>query len=81
MCACSDRLEQIRTVAKGPNWGQVLLNGTVMYQGHGVPKMVSPAMRTTLDLLVFLNLTKMSCSVLPLLQAAWQVILIGLKSS
>ena len=34
-------------------------------RGHGVPEMVTPAMRTTAVLLGFLNLTNMSCSVLP----------------
>ena len=32
-------------------------NGTMMCQGHGVPEMVTPAMRTTAVLLGFLNLT------------------------
>ena len=49
-------------------------NGTMMCRGHGVPEMVTPAMRTTAVLLGFLNLTNMPCSVLPW-QAAWQVIL------
>ena len=40
-------------------------NGTVMCQGHGVPEMVTPAMRTTAVLLGFSNLTNMPCSVLP----------------
>ena len=40
-------------------------NGTVMCRGHGVPEMVTPAMRTTAVLLGFLNLTNMPCSVLP----------------
>ena len=44
-----------------------------------VPEMVTPAMRTTAVLLGFLNLTNMPCSVH--VQAAWQVILISLKSS
>ena len=44
--------------------------------GHGVPEMVTPAIRTTAVLLGFLNLTNMPCSVLPW-QAAWQVILIS----
>ena len=43
-------------------------NGTVMCRGHGVPEMVTPAMRTTAVLLGFLNLP---CSVLS--WAAWQV--------
>ena len=34
-------------------------------RGHGVPEMVTPAMRTTAVLLGFLNLTNMPCSVLP----------------
>ena len=33
-------------------------NGTMMCRGHGVPEMVTPAMRTTAVLLGFLNLTK-----------------------
>ena len=32
-------------------------NGTMMCRGHGVPEMVTPAMRTTAVLLGFLNLT------------------------
>ena len=40
-------------------------NGTVMCWEHGVPEMVTPAMRTTAVLLGFLNLTNMPCSVLP----------------
>ena len=40
-------------------------NGTMMCRGHGVPEMVTPAMRTTAVLLGFLNLTNMPCSVLP----------------
>ena len=40
-------------------------NGTMMCHGHGVPEMVTPAMRTTAVLLGFLNLTNMPCSVLP----------------
>ena len=33
-------------------------NGTMKCRGHGVPEMVTPAMRTTAVLLGFLNLTK-----------------------
>ena len=40
-------------------------NGTVMCRGHGVPEMLTPAMRTTAVLLGFLNLTNMPCAVLP----------------
>ena len=40
-------------------------NGTVMCRGHGVPEILTPAMRTTAVLLGFLNLTNMPCSVLP----------------
>ena len=43
-------------------------NGTVMCWHcweHGVPEMVTWAIRTTAVLLVFLNLTNMPCSVLP----------------
>ena len=40
-------------------------NGTMMCRGHGVPEMVTPAMRTTAVLLGFLNLTNMPCSALP----------------
>ena len=40
-------------------------NGTMMCRGHGVPEMVTPAMRTTAVLLGFLNLTNMPCSVWP----------------
>ena len=40
-------------------------NGTGMCRGHGVPEMVTPAMRTTAVLLGLLNLTNMPCSVLP----------------
>ena len=44
--------------------GASVPNGTMMCRGHGVPKMVTPAMRTTAVLLGFLNLTNMPCSVL-----------------
>ena len=71
----SDKFKIIITLRRAQKFGD-----TVMCRGHGVPEMVTPAMRTTAVLLVFLNLTNMSCSVLPW-QAAWQVILISSKSS
>ena len=40
-------------------------NGTVMCRWHGVPEMVTSAMRATAVLLGFSNLTNMPCSVLP----------------
>ena len=56
----------LRPGPRGPKvlWAASAPNGTVMCRGHGVPKMVTPAMRTTAVLLVFLNLTNMLCSVL-----------------
>ena len=38
--------------------GALAPNGTMKCRGHGVPEMVTPAMRTTAVLLGFLNLTK-----------------------
>ena len=39
--------------------GALTPNGTMMCRGHGVPEMVTPAMRTTAVLLVFSDLTNM----------------------
>ena len=51
--------------ASGRRWdcsglkGASAPNGTMKCRGHGVPEMVTPAMRTTAVLLGFLNLTNM----------------------
>ena len=76
----SDKFKIIITRRRVQTFGASAPNGTMKCRGHGVPEMVTPAMRTTAVLLGFLNLTIMPCSVLPW-QAAWQVILISLKSS
>ena len=63
--------KEVELLRPGPTWpeGASAPNGTMMCRGHGVPEMVTPAMRTTavllLSLLGFLNLTNMPCSVMP----------------
>ena len=51
--------KEVGLLRPGPRGPNVLrhLNGTMMCRGHGVPEMVTPAMRTTAVLLGFLNLT------------------------
>ena len=51
----------LRPAPRGPIVGASVPNGTVMCRGHGVPEMVTPAMRATAVLLGFLNLTNMPC--------------------
>ena len=61
--------KEVGLLRPGPRGPKVLRHQ--MVRGHGVPEMVTPAMRTTAVLLGFLNLASL----------AWQVILISLKSS
>ena len=56
--------KEVGLLRPGPE-GASAPNGTMKCRGHGVPEMVTPAMRTTAVLLGFLNLTNMPCSVLP----------------
>ena len=59
--------KEVGLLRPGATWpeGASAPNGMMMCRGHGVPEMVTPAMRTTAVLLGFFNLKKMPCSVLP----------------
>ena len=59
--------KEVGLLRPGPRGPKVLQHQmvTVKCRGHGVPEMVTPAMRTDSSFAGFLNLTNMPCSVLP----------------
>ena len=54
----SDKFKIIITLHRVQKFGASAPNGTMKCRGHGVPEMVTPAMRTTAVLLGFLKLDK-----------------------
>ena len=59
--------KEVGLLRPGPRGPKVLSapNGTMMCRGHEVPEMVTPAMRTTAVLLVFLTPAMRTTAVLP----------------